>query len=110
MPAGKDELEKNIYEAIGGTADYHDRDEITTAEIILTWTTSLGKGCSLEEVPLEIWSKMHSVILVISSDNMCGQRALAVYLAMTHHMKDWPALTTITGYGARKIAIMLMRP
>ena len=56
-PVNKDMLERNILESIHEIGTYHDRDKITTANIVLTWTTSSGKGCSLEEVPLEIGTR-----------------------------------------------------
>ena len=86
QPASQEELEKTILDAVDATASYHDRDEITCSNIILTWVSSSGKGCSLEEVPEEL-RKKRSVILVLNNDNMCGQRALTYHLAITHGMK-----------------------
>ena len=86
QPDSSDELETTILAAINDFASYHDRDEITCSNIHLTWVSSSGKGCSLEEVP-EALRRKRALILVLNEDNMCGQRALAYHLAFTHGMQ-----------------------
>ena len=46
-PASETELLEKVLAAINETVDYHDRDEITSSLVILTWTSSSGKGCSV---------------------------------------------------------------
>ena len=69
-PASKQEIEEELEISSARHAGYHDRDEITVSKIILTWTSSSGKGCSLEEVPEEIRAKKRSVILILNYDNI----------------------------------------
>ena len=71
QPDSEAELEQTVLDSINEFASYHDRDEITCANIILTWVSSSGKGCSLEEVP-EALRRKRSLILVLNEDNMCG--------------------------------------
>ena len=87
QPASEYDLLEEVSDAVGNCTMYHDRGEFE-AEILLTWITASGQGCSLEEVPQELRRKTQSIILVLNDDNQCGQLALAAHF-LYQNMPNW---------------------